>query len=255
MQLTVIQTAAADRPGWINSCLQSVRDWAMSNQFDYRFAEDNIKSLVDETIWQQTENAPQAGFDVLRLVWMQEVLRPSHTTHHDGNIRYCMWLDADTLVIDGQRLTDHLPWGSPFAVGRENWLHREGSRVRVRRHVHNAALWANSENPVLPFYEFAARKILERIQPPFVPQLIGPKLLTSWHNVIGFDVMECCTMVSPDLVTAIETTDRPALAMYSRACEYGVAAVNLCTSLAEDDGKMAMLVAELLENAQQLFGE
>lgn len=235
--LIVLQTAGSQRPAWVGRCLQNVSSWAEHNDFEYRLADDSIRELVPAWIWEKTANSPQAGFDLLRLVWIERTLaaEPAPTA--------CLWLDADVLVLDPAALLDSLPWYSPFAVGRENWLdcHPDGSPRKVRRHVHNAALWAQSGNAVVPFYRFAAERILRRVEGPFVPQLVGPKLLSSWHNVIGFDVMESCTMLSPDLTTAILAGNRAAIDAFLDAGVGPPAAVNLCSSMLDSQRGTAIV--------------
>lgn len=215
----------------------SVAKWAAQFEFDYRFSDDSIKSLLPAWAWEQTAEAPAAGFDLLRLAWIEETLAKSSSP------TACLWLDADILVLDPVALFECLPWKSPFAVGRENWLdcNRDGSPKKVRRHVHNAAMWAQTGNPVVPFYRYAAERILQRVQPPFVPQLIGPKLLTSWHNAIEFDVLECCTMMSPDLTRAVLERNQTAIDAFLSACQATPAAVNLCSSLLDNDTGAAIV--------------
>jgi hypothetical protein len=237
----VLQTVADQHPPWIDRCLQTVSNWTEQCEFDHRLAGDSIRQLVPRWVWEKTCAAPQAGFDLLRLVWIERTLAsaPAGTA--------CLWLDADVLVLDPVALRNALPWKSQFAVGRENWLEcaANGSPRRVRSHVHNAALWAAHGNAVVPFYRYAAERILRRVTAPFVPQLIGPKLLASWHNVIGFDVIECCTMLSPDLAQAILTGNQSAIGAFLDACDVAPAAVNLCGSMLDDD-RAAAIVQRLL---------
>ena len=228
-RVIVLQTAAKSRPVWIDRCLQSVADWAAAAGLEYRFQGDACRALVPDWVWPKVAHAMQAGFDLLRLVWLEETLA------EEADAAAAIWLDADVLILDAQRFAAELPRHSCFAVGRENWLETDaGGRVTLRKHVHNAVLWAQKGNPVVPFYRYASERILERVEPPFVPQLIGPKLLSSWHNVVQFDVIEGCSMLSPALANAIVEHDRTVIERFLEMATTRPSALNLCSSLMDE---------------------
>ncbi len=242
-RVVVLQTAPAARSEWIERCMNSVASWSRSVGAQYEVQDDSIRSLLPDWVWKKCDASLPAAFDLLRLEWIQSTFadRP--------DLRYCLWLDADTLVLHPSTLRASLRPDCEFAVGRENWVecNSNGSCKRIRRHVHNAAIWARRDNPVVPFYRFAAERILRRVERPFVPQLIGPKLLSTWHNVLQFDVLETCTMVSPDLACALLSRHESVWEAYRQACGGTPAAVNLCGSLQTDPKMMCELLSLLAD--------
>jgi hypothetical protein len=160
--------------------------------------------------------------DVARLIALREALKAGHDP--------VIWLDADVVIFDPPRLA--WPVTATFALGRENWVEPDARRrVRVRRHVHNAVLWARPGDTTLPFLIDQGIRLMRRLDGPPSPQLLGPKLLTALHNIFHFPVIEGVTMASPWLLADLAGRgDGAALALLRRK---GVrpAALNLCASL------------------------
>jgi hypothetical protein len=63
-----------------------------------------------------------------------------------------------------------------------------------------------------------------------VPQLIGPKLLTALHNLIGCPVVEAAAMLSPAVEADLVDGDGAALALLRRHSLAAPAGANLSAS-------------------------
>jgi hypothetical protein len=148
----------------------------------------------------------------------------------DGGFDAAVWCDADLYVFEPAALT--LPAAS-HAVGREVWVHPHRGRPRAHRQVHNAALLARKGNPLLAFYLDAAQRIVAGHQGPMVPQLVGPKLLTALHNVVGFPVIEAAQVASPWVLADLRAGGGPFLDCFRRAATVPPAAINVCASLVQ----------------------
>lgn len=167
-----------------------------------------------------------------------------------------LWVDADVLVLAPGALA--LPSAGAL-FGREVWVQEDGAGgLRTYRRIHNAFMAFARGDPVLPFYRQAAERILKRHQGPMVPQLIGPKLLTLLHNAIGFEVFEEAGMLSPLVARDLLAGGGEALDRYLERSPAVPLAVNLCGSLAGEDGlghaEFARLVSLLEGEGPAAFG-
>lgn len=170
--------------GWRGRCCASVEGWADRQGFAYRMEGDECLERVPATLRERFADQVVVLTDLARLLWQREVLG-------EGFDR-AIWVDADVLFF-----RDFDPPATGDHVGREIWIQPEGRRLRSFRKVHNAWLQFSHDSVFLPFYLERATKLLERVTPPVVPQFVGPKLLTAWHNTVAFDVEERVGMCSP----------------------------------------------------------
>ena len=70
--------------------------------------------------------------------------------------------------------------------------------------MHNAYCAFRSDCTTLPFLINTTQRIIERIDPDFIaPQIVGPKLVTSLHNIVGFELEHRIGAVSPQLHQAL----------------------------------------------------
>jgi hypothetical protein len=170
--------------GWQGRCCASVAAWAERQGFAYRFEGDELLARVPSSLRSRFVDQAVVLADLARLLWLREVL--------EEGFNRAVWVDADILLF---RDFD-LPAGGDH-VGREVWVQRAGGGLRTFRKVHNAWLQIARDSVWLPFYINRASALLERVTPPVVPQFIGPKLLTAWHNIAAFNVEERVGMCSP----------------------------------------------------------
>lgn len=227
---------------WYDTCTSSVRRFARLNGFDYRWLDDELFDVLPERLREKTRRQTVVATDLARLAVLEAAIA-------EGFERV-VWIDADVLVLVPERLS-LLDTGAQF--GREVWVQKEPSgRLKVYRRIHNAFMSFRRGDPVLPFYRFAAERIVDRFVPDdrgMVPQLVGPKLLTHLHNAIGFDVLESVGMLSPLVVRDLLSGGGPALERFAAASEIAPVAVNVCgSSVASgelDDDQMQQLVARL----------
>ena len=90
----------------------------------------------------------------------------------------------------------------------------------------------------------------------FVPQFIGPKLLTALHNIVHFDVVENVGMLSPAVVKDLVAGQGDCLDLFNKRAPVSLAAVNLCSSLAVQgsllDTQMSGVIKLLLSGKSPL---
>ena len=239
----VIQSQRQPLPfSWLQSCLDSVVDWAALNQYDYRFLGDELFDPVAPGLLEKTAAQPVIATDLARLQWLQRGLEQGFET--------VIWCDADFLVFDPARLS--LP-DAPYALGREVWVQQDtagGLRCHVK--VHNAFLMFRRGNAFLDFYLDSAERLLYANQGGLSPQFIGPKLLTALHNVVQCPVLEAAAMLSPLVIRDLLNGGGKALDMFEARSPIRPAAANLSTSLTASEGftetEMQRLIRHLLRS-------
>lgn len=222
MSATLVIQSAADPEigGWRGECLASVRHWADANQFHYRFVDDALFECIAPDLLRRTIDQPVIATDLARLVLLKQAL--------GEGFERVVWLDADTLVLDSAAFT--LP-AELFAVGREHWVQSSQRGLRCYRKVHNAFLMFTADNPFLAFYRYSAEAIVRaHTGAHMVPQLVGPKLLTAWHNISPLPVCEAVDVFSPEVIRDLNAGGGAALDLWSRQRETDAAAVNLAAS-------------------------
>ncbi len=225
-------------------CQESVKSWAAAQGFGYRFEGDEFLERAPQDVRRRYAERPSTLADVARLVWARELLE-------DGAERV-VWLDADTLVFDPERLvlpdTDH-------AFGREVWIEPEPdkpNRFRARRHVHNAVCLFAAGNPVLDFYLHAALTTLRHPAHQGPAQAVGPKLLTALHAFAQFPLIESVGALCPPVLRDLAALEGggaggPALDRF-RDTSPPLAAANLCAlPMREEPEVVERAIAVLLD--------
>ena len=253
MQTLVLQSyRTSDVPPWIKTCLETVKSWALSQGFDYRFYGDEIFDRVPDWYLEKTRRYPQIAADLGRLHLIQEAF--------DDGYGRALWLDADVLITDPANLAVELETG--FMLGREIWIQQDAAgKPRAYRNVHNAFMTFCKDNTFLPFYQDYCRRIIRRLEPGpgkgMAPQVVGPKLLTSLHNTLGFDLSDQIAMLSPDVVNDIAAGGGASLDLFRQSLFEPARGANLCASLApendqEENRLMTAVSRALLEQPELL---
>ena len=225
MSLTrVVQSHTQPLPhAWLATCMQSVKNWAAQNKFDYKFIDDQLFDHVPVNLLEKTKKQPVVATDLARLKILQEILAGEYET--------AIWCDADFFIFAPKKFK--LP-AENYALGREVWIQQDkknNQKLTTHVKVHNAFLMFRRGNPFLNFYTDTAEKLLSRVKGPMPPQFIGPKLLTAIHNIAQCPVLETAGMLSPLVIKDIARQGGPALDLFTRQSPHPIAAANLCHSL------------------------
>lgn len=224
MSGTVVLQSFHARP-WpevIETCIESARDWAARQGFDHELIGDEIIDLLPSVYREKCFGRWPVMTDLARLLLMQQRL--------NAGADRAIWVDADVLIFapDLLRIEANLD----HAVGREIWVSRDtNGRWRARRHVHNAVLSFDAGTPALAFLIHATRRVVERLERSASPQIAGPKLLSTLHNLVAFPVLEAAGMLSPAVLSDLIAGDGPALRRQIQSQRAPMAAANLCHSL------------------------
>ncbi|MDH5409572.1 MAG: hypothetical protein OEY00_13250, partial [Gammaproteobacteria bacterium] len=208
---------------WIDSCLSSVRQWAESHQYDYRYLGDELFDLIPDELVKQYQQHRVVLSDLARLLAMRHALNEDYDS--------VVWLDADFLIFAPEQFI--LPYDS-YACGREVWVQKDSKeKLKVYKKVHNAFLLFSRGNSFLDFYIETASKLLFLNTGAMPPQFIGPKLLTAFHNIASLPVMETAGMLSPLVIKDIIVGGGECLELFVDNSPADIAGANLCVSSCE----------------------
>ena len=237
----VIQSHRTPLPSpWIQTCVNSVQQWAELRGYDYTFMGDELFDRVPPDLRRKTEVQPVVATDVARLLVMREALAEGRQT--------VIWCDADFLVFAPDRF---VPIEADVVLGREVWVQRNRRGLRTYVKVHNAFMLYRQGNSFLDYYIHAAMQIVSQHEGPMVAQLVGPKLLLALHNMAPFPVQEDAAMLSPVVATELlDGQPGEALDLFVKdsACE--PVGINICSSVVErglmSDDQAAAVIEYLL---------
>lgn len=246
----ILQSYAAREPNpWLKTCMDSVQSWADLRSYDYQFVDDMLFTKIPAPLFEKTRAQRVVATDIARLYWLRWALDRYETV---------VWLDADTYIRQPKALL--LPT-SNYAIGREVWTQPDEKRLSGWRSyvkVHNAFLMFRRGNPFLEFYIHACENIIKAYDHEhWVPQIIGPKLLTSLHNMMQCTLLETAGALSPHVINAIlHDRDSMALNRFIRDSEVPPNALNLCASSVRNGeltGDNMLQLITILDNEPDLF--
>lgn len=211
----------------MGNCCASVSRWAGEQGFDYLLEGDVLFDRIPVALRERFAAQVVVLSDLARLYWLREVLESGYDR--------AIWCDADVLVFE-----HFAPADSGDRFGRECWIQQDGNKLRRYRKIHNAWMQFSAGSPTLAFYLDRAQLLLERAESPVVPQFIGPKLLTAWHNIAPFSVEERVGMLSPLAMAELFGGGDRALQMLRDGHGEPLCALNLSASYEnrESDGVM-----------------
>lgn len=231
-------------PRPIHGCVENVRAWSGMHGHAHELVGDEIADLLPSLYRERCHGRWPMMTDLARPLLMRR--------HLGGGADRAVWIDADVLVFAPTRfciddVTDH-------AVGREVWVSRDAKgRWRTRRQVHNAVLVFTAGSPALDFLIHATQRVVEQLERPASPQISGPKLLTTLHNLVRFPVLETAGMLSPPVLADLVAGDGPGLRRHRQALREPMAAANLCHSLLGKTVDGAVLGENLMSAASEVL--
>ena len=232
--VTILQSAAAVRPDWVNRCMTSVADWSQRQGYHYQCIGDELFDWVTPELRAKLQQRTPILADLARLRWIE-----SELALRGGRV---VWIDADTLVVDAAwRVPDsaHTFFGEECSVQ----LTTAGA-WRAYQSPHNAFMGFTAASPVLGFLAYLSESIIARADAAHIaPQMVGPKLLKVLNNLAQFTLVPEAGAVSPALLTEWVGDAGPATACYEQATRPPLALVNLCSSL--------ILSEEAVQRAEQ----
>ncbi len=228
-RVLVLQSAQDSIPHWQQRCLTSVHAWALAQGYDYRLLDDELFAEVPDWYLAKVGGRMAIAADLGRLQWAQRLLQEGYD--------WVLWFDADTLIFAPDQLTLTLQEDCLF--GQEHWVQPKSPDSRqwqVRKNIHNAFAGFPKDCVVLPFLIKLILSMMGRVDPAHIaPQMMGPKLLSTLHNLADFDFLPEVGALSPAVLLDLqrEPESTGPLAVMCQAQPKPLVAANLCASLVD----------------------
>lgn len=226
MKTVVFQSYRTESvPSWIATCMNGVRLWSASKSYDYRFLDDQFFDLLPADYRKKADGRPPILSDLARLIMARNLIFEGYEK--------TIWIDADVLIFDPENF-DLLVEGG-FCFCREIWVQPTlNGGIRVFRNVHNAVCVFLKGNSFLDFYIDACIHVIAGVsdEKGMVNQIVGPKLLSALHNMIGYPLINNVGMLSPLILQDIDRFGGVALDRLVDEIPAFMQAANLCASLA-----------------------
>jgi hypothetical protein len=126
----VLQSAPAQRPQWLDTCLVSVESWAAETGYAYRFIGDELFDEVPDWYMHKVAGRMPIASDLGRLLWIKNLL-------DQGEADTVVWLDADVLVFAPSLL--RVEPVSSCLFGQELWIQKNLSKGSAKSSVRRAS--------------------------------------------------------------------------------------------------------------------
>jgi hypothetical protein len=221
MKTVVYQSYRTERvPGWITTCMASVRSWAKAKGFEYRFIDDSFFELAPPWFRERCAGEICPITDLARLMMARDLLAAGYDR--------TVWVDADMLVFAPQALSVETP--EPFAFCFEVWAFRdEAGKLQFSRTVNNSITVFSKGNAQLDFFIDATLRIAAS-QPRLHKLAIGSRFLTAFVQLVPTPLLTNVGLFSPLLMNDI-AGDESLLPAYGAQLAAPLACANLCGSL------------------------
>jgi hypothetical protein len=221
-RVAVLQSfRTVDVPSWIARCMDSVRQWALLQGWDYLGLDDRFLELPPDWVRQRCGRNLYAVTDVARLIWAQDVL--------SGDYERVIWVDADVLVFDPGGLARHVTAIQGHGFARELFLRVTGSRTEPQWGLNNALMVFDRHAPVLADYLRICLERLEGYRDGEVPRTaMGPTLLQQLGTSRHLHRIEGVGLFTPAMLEPLARGRDALMRLYLSHCPVPPAAANLC---------------------------
>lgn len=127
--------------GWLKTCHNTVKNWATSAGYEYRFLGDELFEYVPAWFKRKCAGQILPITDLARLQWMQRFLR-------EGAARV-LWVDYDVVILNRRF---RVPQDSSLLFTEERCVHRarDGRLVEIDA-INNSVMMIARGSPVLEF--------------------------------------------------------------------------------------------------------
>ena len=221
MKTVVFQSfRTSNVPDWLARCLQSVREWASIQGFDYRFVDDRLFEYAPDWYRQRVKNHVLPVSDLARLVLARELLGQGY--------QRAIWMDADVLVFAPERLRIEI--SREYAFCREVWTFLgDNGHPHFKVGVNNAVCVFVQPNSLLDFYIHACQSLMSNKPKP--DQLsVGTHFLTELDKLMCLPQIMDVGLFSPLLMADIARGTTKYLKAYLAYHGSRLHAANLCLS-------------------------
>ncbi|HSH97123.1 MAG TPA: hypothetical protein VK954_02425 [Methyloradius sp.] len=236
-------------PGWIETCMQTVRAWAALKGFEYQFIDDSLFDYIPNWVREKSvgEICPQT--DLARLIIAKKYLSQGY--------EQTIWIDADMVVFAPEHLVVSPQTGYLFC--HETWVKSDQQgKLAITHHINNSITSFAKNNQQLDFLIDACLRIAS-LKPKLTRLDLGTTLLSSLGNAIPIPLLTNVGMFSPDMMTDITNGTDLYLKAYAAKMMAPLACANMCASLvgrsSRDVASDNLLYEQVIDKCLESKGE
>ena len=255
MKTIVYQSYQGDEtPTWLKTCMQTVKDWAELNGFDYQRV-DNFFDYVPDWYIDKAQGKINVIADLSRL----EIAKKFLNQGYDRTI----WMDADVVVFDADKLK--IETTEDYLVCREVWLDTEDDKnfgegtLFCSQKVTNSLVYFTENNSFLDFYIYATKSILKNQLGRLSRLAVSTKFLSRIYEIMELPLFTQMGLLSPILMHGIVAEQTDICQLYADSLKSPIYAANLCLSFRNKSYKDIMvtdeLFAQVIDKLRQTKGE
>lgn len=246
---------------WVQRCMQTAKNWAVSRGYDYEFVDDALFDYMPARARNKTATSLLPQTDMARLGLLSDRLTQSYER--------AIWMDADVLVLNQAAFA--IPDACGAMLCHEIWtdLNAQGELTHWRG-INNSLMVFERGHPLLDFLRFATIQLHDHLDAAALHRTaLGTDLLTRLGRIVPLRVHAQVACLSPMLIRAAYYGDHPEW-LRAHATQHGQRfhAANLCRSLlstvssfnpaegALNQDQILQLVEQLIDtHGHVLFGE
>ncbi|MBW4635814.1 MAG: hypothetical protein KME30_29215 [Iphinoe sp. HA4291-MV1] len=246
-------------PTWINTCMQTVKDWATLKDFDYQMIDDKLFDYVPDWYKEKVNGKIQPISDLARLELAKEFLLKGYER--------TIWMDADILIFHPKQLNVNTI--EEYLFCHEAWISLEaGSEVEsgkiiCRSKVNNAMAIFTQKNSFLDFYIYACKEIVRNSKDTVSLIEIGTKFLTNLHQFLPLHLFKNLGLLSPLNMYGIAENKKYLTQEYTKLMGAPIYAANLCSTFRNtsyqgidmNDKVYEIVIEKLLETKGELVNQ
>ncbi|MFC1826897.1 glycosyltransferase family 2 protein [Thermodesulfobacteriota bacterium] len=234
-----------DVPGWISHCMESVRKWADTNKFDYRFIDDELFSYVPDWYREKVDRQINLVSDLARLNLARKYL--------DEGYDRTIWIDADIIIFHPEHFHISIANGYGFCHEVFTKISPEGEITNFI-HVNNAITVFEKNNKFLDFYIYSCEQIV-RNKKELTHTSVGTQFLTATHHFLCNQTMRNMGLLSPLIMNSIAGKKKHLMEMYMKAFGSRMFAANLCASYRNRNVQGISMVDDIYETVISQLNE
>jgi hypothetical protein len=209
-------------PKWISICMETVREWAAKQGYDYKFYDDGFFGFAPDWYRERVSNDKCLVTDLSRLIAAKDLLSSGYER--------TIWVDIDIIIWDSANFIIEVV--KQYAFCREIWTYasRCGGLGSISQ-VNNSISVFVKENTFLDFYIEACQMIVKNIEGEIKFLEVGTKFLSGLYKVLPFQTLSNIAVFSPVIIQAIADEYKKYLIQFMRQQKSKLYAANLCSSL------------------------
>lgn len=209
-----------DVPKWIEHCMDSVKAWAASRDYEYRFYDDRFFSYAPEWYRKKVNNDVLLVADLARLVLASKLLNEGY--------QRTIWIDADVIVFEPARFAiDEI---KEYGFCKELWVAPDGKKLKAWPKVNNAVMVFTEDNNFLSYYIHACQSIVQH-KVEVDRRAAGTGFLTALYQLAPFELIHQVGLFSPYLMKQLAgDQNKKVLSAYAERFRHPIYAANLCAS-------------------------